>query len=352
MNTSSVAPHRPDSLIGAISAFEGIREACALINGPIGCKTYTAYFLDLQDPQATFRDRAFYLTDFHFGQSRVPSTYVDEQDYVYGVREKILRAVQMLDSKNYRLIGVINSSGTSLTGEDLTGMLTASKLQAKIAIIDSSGFTGTFAKGFRKAVIEILRSITQRSEEIIPRSVNIIGPTIFHYNWENDVVELKRMLELLGIKVLSVICASESLYNLEKAGRAELNLVVYEEYGTTVAKVLEKKFGTPALGINKLAPFGLTASEDWYGSIADHFNLPHKHIELESKRIRMKCYRILARTSTFSSRLKGVTFGIFGDSSQIAPIITFLHRYLGMYPVIIGLREVGNTSYSFIEHYL
>ncbi len=66
----------------------------------------------------------------------------------------------------------------------------------------------------------------------------------------------------------------------------------------------------------------------------------------------MKCYRVLARASALSGRPKGMTFGIFGDSSQVAPLVAFLHQYLGMYPVIVGLREVGNASHAFIEHYL
>lgn len=83
------APHRPDSLAGAVAAFEGIRKSHALINGPLGCKTYLAHLIQLQDPQFYPHDIIKYLTNYHFGQPRASCTYIDEYDYIHGAEEKI-----------------------------------------------------------------------------------------------------------------------------------------------------------------------------------------------------------------------------------------------------------------------
>jgi nitrogenase molybdenum-iron protein alpha/beta subunit len=137
-----------------------------------------------------------------------------------------------------------------------------------------------------------------------------------------------------------------------KAGQAELNLIVYEEFGDSVAEFLEKEFGTPHIGLNEFAPFGLTASEAWFGAAADFFGLSHKPLEQESKRVRMKCYPTLSKATAINNILKGTPVALFGDSSQVTPLMAFLYEYLGMYPVIIGLKEVGPKSYGRLKEYI
>jgi nitrogenase molybdenum-cofactor synthesis protein NifE len=90
-------------------------------------------------------------------------------------------------------------------------------------VVDSSGFTGTYADGFKTGALKILERLQKSPTETLPYSVNIIGPTVFHYNWENDIAELKRTLGALGIEVISVICAGETIANLERVGEAALN---------------------------------------------------------------------------------------------------------------------------------
>ena len=156
----------------------------------------------------------------------------------------------------------------------------------------------------------------------------------------------------MGIRILSTICAGEELRNIEQAAKAELNVVLYEEYGDTIAKFLERNSGVPAIGIKEQSPLGLTASEQWFNSIAKFFGLPGETVESESTKVRMKCYRTLERLSSLTGGLKGKTFAVFGDSSTIAPLTIFLHKYLGMYPEIVGLREIGRYNKSSIETYL
>lgn len=350
--SSSNTPHRPDSLAGAISAFEGIHNASALINGPLGCRNYLAYLIQIQDPQATPLDFDAYMTEFHFGQPRAPCTFIDEYDYVNSAEPKIKKALQHLSGWKQGLVGVVNAPGTSLIGDDLTGIVRKINPKYKTVTIESTAFTGTFADGFKKAGIEILKTVTKKSGRKKPRSVNLIGPNIFHYNWESNVQEIKKTLELMGIRVLSTVCAGEELSNLEQAAKAELNVVLYEEYGDTIAKFLERTFGIPALGIKETSPFGLTASEQWFSSIAKFFNLPSEIVESESTKVRMKCYRTLERLSMLTGGLKGKTFAVFGDSSTVAPLTMFLHKYLGMYPEVVGLREIGPYNRSLIETYL
>jgi light-independent protochlorophyllide reductase B subunit len=348
---SSNAADRPDSLAGIVAAFEGISDAYTMLNSPIGCKIplgYTSNIMTSHVNPTHFKT----LADFHFGQSRLPCTYTDEQDFVYGTEEKITRALQLLDSRGYGLIGVINHSGTALIGDDLCRIIQSSGIQTKTMVVDSSGFTGTYADGFKTGVIKILERLAANRKEAVPRSVNIIGPTIFHYNWQNDVSELKRTLKTLGITTISVVDAGEKIKNLERAGEAALNLVVYEEYGDSIAQFLEKEYGTPNIGLGIPAPYGIDASEFWFKSIADFFNLPDKPLQVKSTHVRMKCYLGLSRMSKFNNSLRGTQFAVFGDSSQVVSLVAFLYSYLGMYPAVVGLKEAGPKSCGLLLKYL
>ncbi len=351
MSNYSKVSHRPDSLMGEIAAFEGIKEASTLLNGPIGCKLYVSYMADMLAPRFTPID-SNQFSNFYFGQRRVPCTYVDQQDLVYGTEQKVIEALKLIDSKNPSLIGVVNYSGTSLIGDDLKRFVKSANVKAKSVTIESSGFTGTFAYGFQNTAIKILGSILNKNQEKIPKSVNIIGYTIFHYNWENDIAELKRMLNLLGVTVVSVICVDESISNIEKASQAELNLVVNEEYGNAIATYMEKEYGMPSLALDLNTPYGLTASEKWFNAVADFFKISKDAVTSESKRVRMKCYPAILRASSLNNNLRGLPFGIFADSSQVAAVLPFVYEYLGMYPVVIGVKEVGARSFDSLKSYL
>lgn len=351
MNNFSKSSHRPDSLTGAIAAFEGIQESCTLLNGPIGCKMYPAYMSSMLSPHPKTA-LVNYFDDFYFGQTRVPCTYIDEHDFVYGSESKVAKALKQIEQKKYGIIGVINHSGTSIIGDDLARIIQNANIKTITVAVDSTGFTGTFATGFQDTVIKILNRIIHKSNQKIPRTVNIIGSTIFQYNWENDIAEIKRMLELLGIQTVSVLCAGESLTNLQKVSQAELNLVLNEEYGDRVASYLETEYGIPSINLNLQAPYGLSASEVWFKAVADFFGISSEAITIESSRVRKKCYPALARASSLTDALRGMPFAIFGDSSQVYSLTSFLYEYLGLLPIVIGIKEIGTKNFTSLKKYL
>ncbi|MCL2134011.1 MAG: nitrogenase component 1 [Candidatus Bathyarchaeota archaeon] len=352
MMNNSLTPHRPDSLSGAIAAFEGIQEACTLLNGPIGCKFYTAYMANILAPHPKHEsDECF--SNFYFGQTRLPCTYIDEQDFIYGSEPKVTQALKHVDLKQHSLIGIINHSGTSIIGDDLTQIIKNANIKTPTVAIDSTGFTGTYASGFQNATIKILdKLLNNKNKQKIPQTVNIIGSTIFHYNWENDIAEIKRTLKLLGIQTLSAICAGESIDNIKKAGQAELNLILNEEYGDKIANYLEKEHNIPCIDLNLQAPYGISASETWFKAITEFFKIPNEIIKTKARQVRKKCYHALAQTSSYTNNLRGTPFTIFGDTSQVYALTTFFYEYLGLLPVTIGIKEIGTKNYEALKNYL
>lgn len=114
MLTFGTDASEPDSLMGAILVIEGIEDAVVLLNGPTGCKTFYGWISNLQYPRSDHLNPGRFLQEFYFGQARVPTTYLDEQDYVFGGSEKLERIFDAIAAESYALIGIVNSPGAAL----------------------------------------------------------------------------------------------------------------------------------------------------------------------------------------------------------------------------------------------
>ena len=135
--TSSNYIHPPDSLTGAILAIEGIRDAAVLLNGPTGCKFYHGSIAEGQLPRESSYDPLRFIEEFYFGQPRVPATYLEGNDYVFGSSGKLERILPVVAAKGHALVAVINSPGAALIGDDLEQFVTSAKLNIPYVTIES-----------------------------------------------------------------------------------------------------------------------------------------------------------------------------------------------------------------------
>lgn len=149
----------PDSLTGAVFAIEGIRDACVVLNGPTGCKFYHSAVSDEQFVRSLSFDPLSFPEQFYFGQPRVPSTYLDGYDYVYGSSKKLTEILEKVAQKNYALIVVVNSPGAALIGDDLELILQKSVSRIPCFGIENSGYSGTFGEGYQNALIQVFEKL-------------------------------------------------------------------------------------------------------------------------------------------------------------------------------------------------
>ncbi len=350
---SSVSQLVPDSFTGAIYAFEGLRDAVGIVNGPTGCKYYTSFLVDYLDPRGSTLNPHEYGGPPYFGQPRAPSSAVEEAEYIYGTAAKLEPVLRQVSARaGTRLVGIVNTCGTSLIGDDVRGTVQRAGIPQPVVVVDTAGFTGSMARGFQDATCRLLREQVPPIPGRIPRSVNLLGVSIGHFNWENDLEELRRNLGALGAQVLAAVTAGSCLDDLRRAPAAALNVVVHEEYGGEVARAMERLYGTPWIGIEEGAPFGLEGVEAWLGSVADRLGLSHEPVLLESQGVRRRLYTALARASTLRGFPKGFSFALCGNASLVAGWLPFLHRHLGLYPVLLAVHEAGERSLARLKAYL
>ena len=76
---------RPDGFYGSMLASESLTDGMTILHGPGGCRGYAASLSSRYVP----REFKTVEGDFFFHRSRVPCTFVDRDDYIYGASKKV-----------------------------------------------------------------------------------------------------------------------------------------------------------------------------------------------------------------------------------------------------------------------
>lgn len=321
----------PDSFSGMVFALEGITGGVTLINGPTGCKFYHASTSDNQLIRQFEFDPLNYPEEWYFGQPRVPCTYLDRRDYVYGSREKLEEAMEFL-SKNVSLdfLGIVNSPGAALIGDDLEGIAAAALPEVPRVVIQTPGFSETVCGGYEKAISELIcQAGPAEKTSADPAVVNLLGISIYQRNYEGDRKELTRLLELCGIRVGCALGAGCSFGEFRELPRAALNIVVRPEYGTRTAELLEQKYGTPYYVCDG-PPIGFSATEQLIENICGLLKRDSSAFLEESERTRARAYVHISRLNSLTGLPKGVPFAVEGNWSELCAYTRFLVKYFGM----------------------
>ena len=358
---SLINPIHLDALSGAVCAIEGIRDAVAIVNGSSGCKYAISGLVDAQDPDGLKIELPGGSSLRLGGQGRVPCTELTQDEIIFGTNDKLQRTLRMMiDEYRPSLIGVINTCVVMAIGDDTAGAirsLSSSLNQnygedieldadCKILPIESGRITGDVTEGFQRATLQLVDNLMSSKNELIENSVNLIGPCISQYNWNNDLRELRRLLDLAGVRIISTLTAGSYLQEIKNAPQAALNVVTHDDYGTPIAQYLKEKFGMPFIGPDALPPYGLRGTTSWLQSVAAQLGLNvEKIVRGEIEAVERRLIPRLKRL-TLRHRLKGVSFAIFAEAPACLSIASFLEEYLGLEPVLLGVKTVGQNANS------
>ncbi len=336
MMASDCFEFSPDSFTGAIVAIEGIRNGAVLLNGPTGCKFYHGALSENQMPRADFLDPIYYSEAFYFGQPRVPVTFLDDHDYVFGATEKLEKILPVVAGKGHGLIGVINSPGAALIGDDLLRFIKNAGLSVPCVAIENTGFSQPLAWGFQQAVMAVLDAIVPRNlPEKNKGAVNLMGISIFHHHWQGNIAEITTLLGACGIRVNTCVCVGCNLSDLEHLASAELNVVVHEEFARDLMPFMAQRFGMESLAPPMGAPVGFEATESWLMAVCERLGVSPAPALGLIKDARQKSHAALNRFNALTGLPKGATFAVDADASLALPLVTWLYRYLGMVPVCV-----------------
>jgi nitrogenase molybdenum-iron protein alpha/beta subunit len=280
-----------------------------------------------------------FLNDWFFRQERVPSTYLDGYDYVYGTKEKVADALRYISQNiDFDLLAIVNSPGAALIGDNLLEIARSILGDRRSVMLESPGFSEPFELGYSEALRALLAQVgpalwrdgagTAKGEGDA-KSVNMLGLSIWHRYHEGDLKELRRLFDLCGIRVNACPCAGCTVEELSHLPQADLNVVLYPEMGLESARFLEETLGQPYY-VCQVPPVGFAATERMFADICELLGVSDEAFMRESERARALSWYKIKQVDTLSGKPKGVMFHVSGNDSQVRAYTEFLTDYLGM----------------------
>ncbi len=244
--------HTPSAFEGALWTCLGIKGADTIFHSPPGC------YIN-QHVNALINDWTCELY----------STNLSYANIMQGAEGRMEATLEKIAAKKPGAILIVTAPTVEVTRDDVEGVV--KKLGARDTLIIHPPIGGSLVEGKETAFIRLLDLVDPNVKKL-PRSVNIIGPTFSTFNWRADVYELTRMLSHIGVTVNCVYTAGAAIEQIKNAARAELNLCIYPfDSGVSVAKEMEKRFGTPYKA--DIIPIGFGNSAAWLESVADFFKI-------------------------------------------------------------------------------
>jgi light-independent protochlorophyllide reductase subunit B len=165
-----------------------------------------------------------------------------------------------------------------------------------------------------------------RSAGVRPRC-NLLGPTALGFRHRDDVVEVTRLLGLLGVDVHVVAPLGARPSDIARLGEADFNIVLYPEIARPTAEWLERAFRQPAVAT---VPIGVGATRDFIAEVARVAGVDPAPA-LAADRSRLPWYS----RSVDSTYLTGKRVFIFADATHAIAAARVATEELGF--VVAGL---------------
>ena len=313
------------ALTGASAFFDAIPGSFMLINGPLWCYFYAMKYVEDYDASA--------LRRFH-------CTQPEGNALVYGTEKDLLAGLEFVKTNfTPERIFILNNCSVSLVGDDIASIAAKAELPCPVYAADCGGIAGDFAEGYEIALLRVIEEVkknakTKRdladvseansentteanvSENINPEtvdtkpSVNLLGLSPTYFRGEEDIKEIRRILETAGYHINAIPGGGSAWDEIMELPQADLNLVFRDELALKAARELETEFGTPYLSVG--LPYGIAGTLRWLDTI--NAALPAKNTEA----IRQEAEAVNARLQFRSSNMQSLWGPLWFDNILIA----------------------------------
>lgn len=236
--------------------------------------------------------------------------------------------------------------GASCTGEliqdDPGGLAQALKLPIPVVPLELSSYQRREHWGAAETFYQLTRAILApkapkpgqprppRAPGVAP-SCNILGPLALGFRHRDDLVEIRRLLTALGIRVNVVAPLGATPADLARLPEADFNVVLYPEIASQTASWLTRTFAQPA---TKVLPVGVGATREFIAEVAALAGVDPAPVlnELANPAaLRQPWYS----RSVDSTYLTGKRVFLFGEANRVIACARIAARELGF--TVVGL---------------
>ncbi|HCB76315.1 MAG TPA: ferredoxin:protochlorophyllide reductase (ATP-dependent) subunit B [Sphingomonas bacterium] len=225
--------------------------------------------------------------------------------------------------------------GASCTAEliqdDPAGLAEAMRLPCPVIALELPSYQRRESWGASETFYQLVRTLADREARPAPTEgrrprANLLGPTALGFRHRDDVIEVTRLLETMGIDVALVAPLGASPVDLAAIGTADFNICLYPETADTACRWLERTFGQKTV---RTVPIGHGATMDFVAEVAaaaglaDIPALPHSNLPWWSK-------------SVDSTYLTAKRVFVFGDATHAIAAARVARDELGFEVVGLG----------------
>ena len=308
----------------------------------------------LHAPQGdTYADLLFTMIERR--DRRPPVTYTTFQARDLGTDTAELFKASMRDAYD-RFQPEAMIVGASCTAEliqdDPGGLARAIGLPIPVIPLDLPSYQKKENWGASETFYQMVRALAGGApRERSPRAAdakplcNILGPTALGFRHRDDLAEITRLLERLGVAVNVTAPMDASPDDLRRLPEADFNVVLYPEIAEAAAGWLERTHGQPAV---RTTPIGVGATRDFIAEVSRVAGIDAAAVLAENAG-RLPWWS----RSVDSNYLTGKRVFIFGDATHAIAAARVASEELGLEVVGLGAynREFAREVRAAAEKY-
>ncbi|WP_421709493.1 ferredoxin:protochlorophyllide reductase (ATP-dependent) subunit B [Algihabitans sp.] len=176
-------------------------------------------------------------------------------------------------------------------------------------------------------------------------SCNLLGPTALGFRHRDDVLEVTKLLQSIGVEVRTVAPLNATPADLARLGEADFNVVLYPEIAQTAASWLKRTFGQPH---TRTVPIGIGATRDFLAEVGELAGVDPS-AALAGAPSRLPWWS----RSIDSTYLTGKRVFVFGDGCHTVAAARIAQEELGFEVVGLGTysREMAREVRAAAEGY-
>jgi light-independent protochlorophyllide reductase subunit B len=224
--------------------------------------------------------------------------------------------------------------GASCTAEliqdDPGGLSRALNLPVKVVAVELPAYQKKENWGAAETFYQIVRACLADAPVRQPDGkirANVLGPTSLGFRHRDDVREVTRLLEDLGVAINVVAPLGASPADLSRLGHADFNVVLYPEVAGVTAQFLARKYGQKTVST---VPIGVGATRRFIEEVAALAGTDPAPVLREANN-RLPWYS----RSVDANYLTGKRVFIFGDATHAVAAAAVASTELGF--TVVGL---------------